>query len=273
MEDFLNGTLLPTRRSGPPDSNWTRGVVKEEVWDSLSQRAEGDAARLVLFYRPWDRSRDKDKAVLDRVAAALADMEGVVVAQYDAMKNHMDRTAFPLRLGLKPGSVQVFLLQGAAPPEEFTGPVAQKELFQFLAKRVPTVKAGWDAKVKPRLKAIKQEEAARRKAEEEARAAAKAKEEAEEKEIAQKLKTAPKIKLSRDGKTHKQILREGEGPHPQQGDQVQAHYTGTLLNGTTCPPRPDPKSILCLKSSSVLRARILFSKRAGAAAAQVRLLA
>ena len=42
------------------------------------------------------------------------DMEGVVVAQYDAMKNHMDRTAFPLRLGLKPGSVQVFLLQSGS---------------------------------------------------------------------------------------------------------------------------------------------------------------
>ena len=40
------------------------------------------------------------------------------------------------------------------------------------------------------------------------------------------------IDLSGDGGVLKEIITEGEGPTPEKGDNVEAHYTGRLLDGT-----------------------------------------
>lgn len=40
------------------------------------------------------------------------------------------------------------------------------------------------------------------------------------------------IDISGDGGLLKKIIAEGKGDCPQKGDEVTAHYTGTLLNGT-----------------------------------------
>jgi len=40
------------------------------------------------------------------------------------------------------------------------------------------------------------------------------------------------VKLTEDGGIVKKVLKAGEGPRPQPGDQVFAHYTGTLEDGT-----------------------------------------
>ena len=40
------------------------------------------------------------------------------------------------------------------------------------------------------------------------------------------------IDISGDGGLLKRIIREGAGECPQTGDEVTAHYTGTLLVGT-----------------------------------------
>lgn len=40
------------------------------------------------------------------------------------------------------------------------------------------------------------------------------------------------IDISGDGGLLKRIIREGAGECPQSGDEVTAHYTGTLLDGT-----------------------------------------
>lgn len=40
------------------------------------------------------------------------------------------------------------------------------------------------------------------------------------------------IDISGDGGLLKRIIREGAGGCPQTGDEVTAHYTGTLLDGT-----------------------------------------
>ena len=40
------------------------------------------------------------------------------------------------------------------------------------------------------------------------------------------------IDISGDGGLLKRIIREGAGECPQTGDEVTAHYTGTLLDGT-----------------------------------------
>ncbi|KAJ1465080.1 hypothetical protein T484DRAFT_1866582 [Baffinella frigidus] len=109
----------------------------------------------------------KDHVVLERVAQAFSNLEGIVVAHYDMNKNYVNQTAFPA----SPDS-QIFLVQGDAPPEQFKGSVSQKEIFKFLAKRVAAVKKGWEEKVKPRLKQIKDAEAVRKKAEEAEKAAA-----------------------------------------------------------------------------------------------------
>jgi hypothetical protein len=40
------------------------------------------------------------------------------------------------------------------------------------------------------------------------------------------------IDISGDGKLTKEVTSEGEGPVPAAGDEIIAHYTGTLLDGT-----------------------------------------
>lgn len=40
------------------------------------------------------------------------------------------------------------------------------------------------------------------------------------------------IDISGDGGLLKKIIKEGEGGSPQTGDEVTAHYTGTLQDGT-----------------------------------------
>ena len=40
------------------------------------------------------------------------------------------------------------------------------------------------------------------------------------------------VNVTEDGGIVKEVLREGEGSLPQQGDKITAHYTGTLLDGT-----------------------------------------
>ena len=40
------------------------------------------------------------------------------------------------------------------------------------------------------------------------------------------------IDISGDGGLLKKILQEGSGDYPSAGDEVKAHYTGTLLDGT-----------------------------------------
>jgi FKBP-type peptidyl-prolyl cis-trans isomerase len=40
------------------------------------------------------------------------------------------------------------------------------------------------------------------------------------------------IDISGDGGLLKKIVKEGAGECPQTGDEVTAHYTGTLLDGT-----------------------------------------
>jgi peptidylprolyl isomerase len=44
--------------------------------------------------------------------------------------------------------------------------------------------------------------------------------------------SADEIDVSGDGGVLKQVLEEGSGECPSPGDEVQAHYTGTLLDGT-----------------------------------------
>ena len=48
-------------------------------------------------------------------------------------------------------------------------------------------------------------------------------------------KTVPEqvdVTEAQDGGIMKRIIKEGEGESPSPGDEVVAHYTGTLLDGT-----------------------------------------
>jgi len=117
----------------------------------------------------------------------------------------------------------------------YKGAHAQADILKFLAKNVKPVKAGWDEKVKPVLKEVKDAIAAKKRKEEEEKAA-KEKAAAEEKQrIDDLLASAKKIDVSKaqDKGIIKQIIQEGEGDvTPQAGAKVKAHYTGTLLDGT-----------------------------------------
>jgi len=110
----------------------------------------------------------------------------------------------------------------------------QKEVFKYLAKQVPAVKAGWESAVKPKLKEMKEAEAEKKRKEEEAKAAEEAKKAEEKKQLDDLIANAEEIDVSeaKDKGIIKQVIKEGSGSNPAKGDKVKAHYTGTLLDGS-----------------------------------------
>mmetsp|Transcript_36878 Transcript_36878/g.90746 ORF Transcript_36878/g.90746 Transcript_36878/m.90746 type:complete len:219 (+) Transcript_36878:1-657(+) len=110
--------------------------------------------------------------------------------------------------------------------------VTQTNIFKFAARESPAVKKGWEGLVKPALKAMKEREAARKKAEEEARVKATAEAEEARKALEEAIESAEKVDVTGDGGIIKQIITKGSGDSPKEGDSVTAHYTGTLLDGS-----------------------------------------
>eukprot|EP00960_Hanusia_phi_P076620 768588-Hanusia_phi.AAC.2 len=237
-KNFLEGKLEPSYKSEAiPEGDHVKGTVRQVVWKTLIESKWNEITAkedvILLLYKPWSSDNQKVQTTFDKVAAALEKVEGVSLGKIDSSKNHYDTERFPVdEYSSEPA---VFLCKAGAKPQRFTGSFTQKDLFKFLAKNVPAVKAGWESLVKPKLQEIKAAEEEKKRKAEEAAAAEKAKLEEEKKKIDELVATAEKIDVGskKNGGLIKQIISAGTGDAtPQKGDLIKAHYTGTLLDGS-----------------------------------------
>jgi len=177
--------------------------------------------------------KDKDFALVDKLAEVFSDLPGMRIGKMDTTRNHVNSQRF---VGFQEhGTKSALFLLYDGKAIEYKGALAQADILKFVAKNVKIVKENWEAKVKPKLKAIKERVAeAKRKAEEEA-AKKKAELDAEKERIDTLLANAEKIDVTtnKNGGIIKQIVKDGSGDtSPKSGDKVKAHYTGTLLDGS-----------------------------------------
>jgi FKBP-type peptidyl-prolyl cis-trans isomerase len=234
--DYLNGKLTPSYKSEPvPRVSAEDGQVRTVVWKSLKQQAPAGAneAVLLLLYKPWAESKDKVFATLDKVAEAFSNLPQMVVGKMDSSKNHMD-TEFFTGFDEYSADPVVYLIQDGV-AVRYKGPIAQADIFKYLAKNVQLVKSAWADKVKPQLKMMKEAAAEIKRKKDEVESAKRAKLEEEKKKIDELVQDAEKIDVSKekDGGIIKQIIEQGVGSEkPTAGVKVKAHYTGTLMDGT-----------------------------------------
>jgi len=235
-QDYLNGKLTPNYKSEHEPLDTPPGALRTVVYkNSMKQGAlDSEESVLLLFYKPWATSKDKVVATLQKVAEALTNMPEMRLARMDTSKNHIDTDRFS---GVDDYSNEPALFlctEGRVVP--YKGALAQSDLLKFLAKNVKKVKAGWEEKVKPKLKEIKDritEHKNKLAAIEETR-----KDDAlvEKNRLDELVKDVKKIDVSpaKDGGIIKQILKPGDGVYrnPKSGDKVTAHYSGTLEDGS-----------------------------------------
>jgi len=234
VTDALAGNVpLAHKTEKIPAEEWTAGTVRHLV-SKNARDLTSKGGIMVVLYKAWGTGVGGMLAGLEKVAHALGDIPDVAVAKYDMSKNFVDPAVFPGIDEYEMDPAAFFCLGEGKPCERFKGPITQKDLLKALAKTFPKVKASWEDKVKPRLKAAAdaakaEKERVLREAEEK-----KAQLEAEVKEMEEKLATVEKLEIGTEKKDNviKQILKEGDGDYPGVGEDVKVHYTGTLLDGT-----------------------------------------
>ncbi len=235
-QDYLDGKLKPSYKSEPePLNDAAPGKVRDVVYKTLHAQGAAGAEEhtLLLLYQPYAAGKDKDFAMLAKVAEAFENLPLMRMGKMDTTRNHVDTELLVGFEEHKAKSALYLLSDGKA--IEYKGPTGQADIFKFLAKNVKAVKDNWEGKVKPKLKEIKERAAEAKRVAEEAAAKKKAEIEAEKQRIDALLADAEKIDVSKskDGGIIKQIVKAGEGEaSPKPGAKVKAHYTGTLLDGS-----------------------------------------
>jgi len=237
VQDYLNGKLKPSYKSEPePLRDAPPGKVRDVVYKTLHAQGAAGAEEhtLLLLYQPYAPGKDKDLAAVTKVAEAFENLPLMRMGKMDTTRNHVDTDRFVGFEEHRSKSALYLLSDGKA--TQYKGGMAQADIFKFLAKNVKAVKENWEGKVKPKLKEIKERAAEAKRQVEEAAAKKKEAMEAEKKRIDALLADTEKIDVSKakDGGIIKQIVKAGEGEaSPKAGDKVKAHYTGTLLDGST----------------------------------------
>jgi hypothetical protein len=193
VEDVRNNKVKPSYKSEPLPSGQTQaaGTTGKLVWKSLAGGAAAEEDQLVMLCKTWTSKVDKARTAIARISRAVKAVEGIRVLEYNYEENHVDSAIFPGVATTESDLYVFFRVAGKAKAVQYKGKLKQADLLKFLKKRSPAVKHGWDA-IKAELALVKDELAAKKKAEEEAAAAKKAEEEeaaakkAEEEEAAAK---------------------------------------------------------------------------------------
>lgn len=233
------------------------GVLNPFSYNRLAsalQDDDGTTTHLLLaLYKPWDDSyKSSVQTMLRRVAGATESATGFMMAEMDSTQNHVELPMFPkcvprpssccvflavcccalgvegsrpflllLRSRFVPHDqkVGVYLLKAGGGLEQVAVKVPQKRLTQgklltFLKKHVAPVKAAWK-QIKTGVKDAKEQV---RK---------------ENAEIEHRMATAESLPLTDDAGVTKKVLRDAVADAgPVDGQEVEAHYTGRLEDGT-----------------------------------------
>mmetsp|Transcript_114348 Transcript_114348/g.198845 ORF Transcript_114348/g.198845 Transcript_114348/m.198845 type:complete len:403 (+) Transcript_114348:172-1380(+) len=222
-DDYLNGLLEPSRKSeDEPEEAWEPGTLKKIVHTTLAGHMHGGPNATVIAFHKSELD-DKWASRLTRLAQPLKVVPSVLIGLYNLNANHVPTDILGDEPLSSPVRLAVFLPSAApgTPPIMYTGSKwSQRALLEFLKPHIPSVEAAWDEvwaeakRLDEEQKALREAEAAARKAEEE------------------RIAALPKISITPDDGIIKQVIKEGDGEVPPAGSGVKAHYTGTLLDGT-----------------------------------------
>jgi hypothetical protein len=199
VEEVLNNRVVPSYKSEPlPASETPPGNTAKLVWKHLVGGGAAKEDQLVLVCKSFTSGIDKARTSIARISRAVKAVEGIRVFEYNYEDNHVDETIFA---GVKADNSDLYVFFRAADKtkaSQYKGKLKQADILKFLKKKSKAAKKGWST-IKTELQLVKEELAAKKKAEEEAAVKKKEEEEArkaKEAEVKKKLDDAKAAKAA-----------------------------------------------------------------------------
>ena len=224
IQKYKDGELKPSFKSEDvPTEDWEAGTVKKIVQKTLDAERTSESWVLTTFYKTYFDEWKDVEPVIAKVAKIVKVFPDITIGQYNHDENYFNEAWFE-GANTKPMVHKTFMALFHPKNESttvFAGPFKQGKILNFLKSNVPFVADKW-SDVQGSIKAVAEQEQAEKEAAEAAR-----KKEEEEFDAEH-----PKINVTEDGGIVKQIIEEGDGAVPKSGSNVQAHYHGTLLDGS-----------------------------------------
>eukprot|EP00658_Telonema_sp_P-2_P015889 TRINITY_DN16138_c0_g1_i10.p1 TRINITY_DN16138_c0_g1~~TRINITY_DN16138_c0_g1_i10.p1 ORF type:complete len:805 (-),score=200.29 TRINITY_DN16138_c0_g1_i10:430-2844(-) len=225
IDDFLAGVLSPSMKSQiPPTAPVVAGELNEVVASNLMEVASAKPT-VVALYKSYMEEWEQAEKALKSAAKLLKNVDTVQFAKLDTSTNGVDPSVFQ-RVDGHHGAVELFIMTAGSASRVWksqsfssgdTTRLRRDVVLGYLKKHSPEVADRWETV----QAAIDQEDLE-----------AQALEEARIKAEAERYAKARRVEV--DAGVTKFVFEEGQDAgdnRPVEGDEVTAHYTGTLENG------------------------------------------